>query len=112
MTKIKPIKRARNLEDVLDLILEGALAHRECHELLQAHGDTASLMAAGRSLESQGNLANLERDIVNGLVDLAGVSFDKEAYDRAFKESGLVLTSEPERRLGVGRRDKDQEVRT
>lgn len=100
------IKRARNLEDMLDLILESALAHRECHALLREHGDTASIMAASRSLGNQGNMANLERDIVDGLVDLSAATLDREAFDRAFKSSGLVLTSEPERRVGeLDRRD-------
>ncbi len=48
------IKRAKNLEDLLDLVLEAAPAHREAHELLRKHGDTASIMAASRTSPSAG----------------------------------------------------------
>jgi hypothetical protein len=99
------IKRVKNLEDLLDLILEAALSHKECHELLRSHGDTASIMAAARSLENQGNLANLERDITDGLVDLSKAAFDQRRYDRIFNRSGLVLADEPERRDGHERRE-------
>ena len=99
------VKQAKNLLDVLDLIDEATLAFRECHELLRAHGDIASSMAAKRSLENQGNLQNLEKDLRAGLVDLG--SFDQKAHDLAFNPSGLVLADEPERRKGGGRRAED-----
>jgi hypothetical protein len=99
------IKQAKNLEDMLDLIDEASLAHRECHELLRSHGDTASIMAAKRSLDSQGNLQNLAKDILAGLVDLSAVTFDPVAQDLAYTPSGLVLKNEPERRDGHERRD-------
>jgi hypothetical protein len=92
------IKLAKNLEDLLDLIDEATLTHRECHELLRAHGDTASIMAAKRSLDSQGNLQNLHENLSAGLVDLSAVTFDQKAHDRMFSSSGLVLMDEPERR--------------
>ncbi len=99
-------KRAKNWEDVLDLVLEAALAHREAHELLRGHGDTASIMAASRSLVSQGNMANLESDLRDCLVDLSDATFDQEHHDRVFDLSGLVLMNEPERRVGdLDRRD-------
>ena len=102
------IKRASNLEDLLDLILEAALAHRESHQLLRAHGDTASIMAAKRSLESQGNLDKLAYDLSTGTLDLRSATFDQKINDRASKNSGLVLKSEPERRYSDGRRDADE----
>ncbi len=98
------IKQAKNLEDLLDLIDEATLCVRECHQLLRARGDTASIMAAKRSLESQGNLQNLQKDLRAGLVDLESVPFDQKAHDLAFTRSGLVLANEPERRGGHQRR--------
>ena len=102
------IKRASNLQDMLDLILEAALAHRECHQLLREHGDTASIMAASRSLESQGNLDKLVYDLSTGTIDLRSATFDQKVNDQACKNSGLVLKSEPERRYSDGRREADE----
>jgi hypothetical protein len=101
------VKHAKNMENMLDLILEAALTHRECHQLLLRHGDTAAIMAAARSVESQGNMATLAQDLSEGLVNLKSVPFDQKAHDRAFTASGLVLADEPERRDGSDRRVED-----
>jgi hypothetical protein len=101
------IKQAKNLEDMVDILLEAALSLRECNQLLQRTGDTASIMAAARSLESQGNVATLAQDLNEGLVDLKSVPFDQKAHNRVNTLSGLVLENEPERRDGHERRAQD-----
>jgi hypothetical protein len=99
------IKQAKNLLEMLDILDEATLALRESHEVLRSHGDTASVMSAKRSLESQGNLQTLTKDLMAGLVDLESVPFDQKAHDQAFTASGLVLENEPERRDGHERRE-------
>jgi hypothetical protein len=61
-------------------------------------------MAAKQSLENQGNLQNLGKDLRAGLVDLGSVTFDQKAHDLAFTRSGVVLADEPERRNEQGGR--------
>jgi hypothetical protein len=106
------VKRAKNFEGLLELLSEAAVTLRENHTLLRRTRDTESVMAATRSEDTAKNLEFLGRDIASGLVDLIEVPFDKSAHTLTFTNSGVLLASDPDRRVGGGRRaeDKDGEI--
>jgi hypothetical protein len=100
--------RAKNFEGLLDLVSEASAALRQNHRLLSRTSDTESVIAAKQSHELGKSLEFLGRDLASGLVDLLEVPFDERAHRRVFDNSGLVLASEPERRLSTGRRAGDK----
>jgi hypothetical protein len=103
------IRRAKNFEGLLSLISEAEVALRENHVLLARTGDISSVMAAKRSHELSRSFEYLGRDIASGLVDLLEIPFDEKTYHHVFTNTGIVLESEPERRIGGGRRADDKE---